>query len=332
MPPDASLASGAAPATVDAAIRRAESIIAAGSDGYRSESPRLDAELLLAALRRCDRARLLADLREPLAADDWAGLDRLARRRAAGEPLAYLVGRRGFHGIELRVNPSVLIPRPETELLVDWALAWLSGSSERSPEAVSGGSGGVGPKGQPRIAAARRVIDVGTGSGAIVLALAAALRARGASMRQSELQLLASDVSTAALATSQDNARRLGLDAWVQFRQADLLPEGEPPYDLVLANLPYIGLDERAGLSRDVSEFEPAEALFAGRDGLALIARLLGNLPGRLASGGAAALEIGYAQGPAVRALASAGFPEARIRVHPDLAGHDRLLTIETGP
>ena len=152
MPPDASLASGAAPATVDAAIRRAESIIAAGSDGYRSESPRLDAELLLAALRRCDRARLLADLREPLAADDWAGLDRLARRRAAGEPLAYLVGRRGFHGIELRVNPSVLIPRPETEHLVDWLLETL----------------------RPAPAPLMQVLDVGTGSGAIAIAVAKA--------------------------------------------------------------------------------------------------------------------------------------------------------------
>ena len=327
---DPTVAASASPVTVDAAIRRAEATIATGAQGYRSESPRLDAELLLAAIRRCDRARLLADLREPLVAGDWEALGKLARRRAAGEPLAYLLGHSWFHGIELRVNPSVLIPRPETELLVDWALGWLrrTPAAGRDPDSTAG----LPSRHIPGPADGVRVIDVGTGSGAIVLALAAALRSRTPPTGAPEPVLFASDISEAALATCRDNAERLGLDSMIQLLHADLLPRGKRPFGLVLANLPYVGLDERSLLRRDVAEFEPPGALFAGPDGLALIQRLLEALPGCLAPGGAAALEIGYAQGRAVLALARRCFPDGRVQIHPDPAGHDRMLTIETGP
>jgi release factor glutamine methyltransferase len=259
----------------------------------------LDAELLLAHSLGTTQAGLLAWLAEPLPADAWARFEALVARRAAGEPVAYLVGRVGFMEVELEVSPAVLIPRPETELVVEWATGWAR-----------------------RLPAAAVVLDVGTGSGAIAVVLAR--RLPGAEVH-------ATDLSLPALALARRNAERLAAPG-IAFHQADLFPGWPERFDLVVANLPYVGTRDLDEVDPAVIAYEPAAALLAGPDGLDEIRRLLPRLPDRLAPGGAAALEIGWRQGPAVVALARAAFPNAAVHLHADLAGLDRWVSIETAP
>jgi len=264
----------------------------------RSPTPILDAEELLAHVLGVSRTALLARGTDGLPAGSRAAFDRLLTRRAAGEPVAYLTGRVWFYGLELEVTPAVLIPRPETEALAEWAIGWAQARG--------------GPLG---------VLDVGTGSGALALALAANVPV--------DLTIHATDVAPAALDVARRNALRFGLAERITFHQADLLPPAPPAFDLVVANLPYVGTDELADVAPDVLLWEPHAALFAGPGGLALIRRLLGLLPGRLSAGAAVGLEIGWRQGAAVVALARAAFPGARVTLRPDLAGLDRIVTIQ---
>ena len=259
----------------------------------------LDAQVLLGDALGRDRAWLLAHPEALLTPDQTATFEEVVARRAAREPLAYIRGRREFWGLDFQVDPNVLMPRPETELLVeramDLAQAWRR---ER----------GVWP----------RVVDVGVGSGAIVVSLAVSL--------PSLPPLLAVDISPAALEIAQANARRHGVASRIVFRHGDLLAGLADPVDLVVANLPYI---ERAVIPTLAPEVrrEPALALDGGPDGLNLFRRLLAQLPAALTPGGWALLEIGAGQGQAVAALAEALRP-AHIRVLPDLAGLDRLVEI----
>jgi release factor glutamine methyltransferase len=272
-------------------------------------SPRLDAELLLAEVRGHGRARLLAELREVLTSDEAERFDRFVERRMAREPLAYLLGSAWFHGLEFSVSPAVLIPRPETELLVDWALGWIAAQDRPL-----------------------QIIDVGTGSGAIALSLAHALSSAGhKGSKRAGLAgpIYASDLSRDALWVAESNAERLGLRDRVRFLEADLLPASPLRFDLVLANLPYVGLDDRDRVMEDVDRYEPHLALYSGPDGLDHIRRLLLTLDGRLAPGGAIALEIGDRQGAALKVLLRDALPGARCAVHKDLAGLDRLATAE---
>jgi release factor glutamine methyltransferase len=257
-------------------------------------SPRLDAEILLAHALDVRRTDVLARLSERLPSDAARRFEHLVARRAAGEPTAYLTGFAPFYDLDLEVSPAVLVPRPETESLVDWALRSLG---RRWPGAV--------------------VLDVGTGSGAIALALA----------RHSpvSLDLHATDASAAALALARRNARRVGLDGVVRFHQADLLPAAPARFDLVVANLPYVA-DEDPDLAADVCRWEPPEALFGGSDGLAEIRRLLDVLPSRLAHGAGVGLEVGAGQAAAVARLLGAALPGAALSVHVDLAGHQRVV------
>jgi release factor glutamine methyltransferase len=249
-----------------------------------SETARLDAELLLAHVLDVDRGRLVLDHKAQVESESSADFEALIARRACGEPIAYLLGRRPFRALELTVDPRVLIPRPETEELVEAAVGML-------------------PSGAT-------VLDVGTGSGAIALALAA---------ERPDLQVRGVDLSADAVTVAELNARRLNLD--VSFTVADLL-EGAPPADAVLANLPYV--ETAAQLPVDVADFEPAQALFGGPDGLDVIRRLAAQLATRPWPA-TALLEIGETQGAAVRALLrDAGF--ARVEVRPDLAGRDRIV------
>jgi len=259
-----------------------------------SATPRLDAEVLLAHALRVTRSALLARMRQPLPTEHEAAFEILVVRRAAGEPVSYITGWAHFYGLTLAVGPGVLIPRPETELLADWAV-----ERARSREG--------------RLAA----LDIGTGSGAIALALAASVDA---------LHVVATDTSPVAVSTATRNAARLGISERVLVYQADLLPPEPARFDLVVANLPYVGTAD-PDLAPDVRLYEPAEALFAGPDGLALIRRLLGALPPRLAPGADLGFEIGWRQGPAVVALTRAALPGADVRLDRDLAGHDRLVT-----
>jgi release factor glutamine methyltransferase len=244
----------------------------------RVDTPRLDAEVLLADALGVTRAELLT---RDLAVEGDAVRrfqDAVRRRGVAREPVAYITGRRGFRRLELDVDPRVLVPRPETELLVEVAVAEL-------------------PRGA-------RVADVGTGSGAVALALAD---------ERPDLRVTGSDVSEDALAVARANGERLGLDvAWVR---ADGLPEGA--WDAVVANLPYVA--EGAALQPEIARHEPRWALFAGADGLSAIRALAGEL-GPIPW---VALEHGFDQADAVRALLrDAGY--GRVESHRDLAGHER--------
>lgn len=277
-----------------------------------SPTAALDAERLLAHVLDRGRAAVLARLREPLAATAAVAFEAVVTRRAAGEPVAYIIGRSDFYRLTLEVTPDTLIPRPETELLAEWAIG----------RARARFDGRESSDARPARGRVRQALDVGTGSGALALALAAHV---------ADLEVHATDVSRAALAVAARNATRLGLVDRVRFHQADLLPPEPRLFDLVVANLPYVAIDD-PDLDPEVRRFEPAEALFAGADGLAIIRRLLEVLPPRLASGADLGLEIGWRQGPAAVALVGAALPGSVVVLHEDMAGHDRLVTAESVP
>lgn len=246
---------------------------------------RLDAQLLLLhALGRPphDRAWLLAHDTDTLPEPLWTALSAQLLRRLAGEPVAYLLGEKEFHGLALRVDLRVLVPRPDTETLVDWALECLEGQ------------------------AAPRVLDLGTGSGAIALALQHA---------RPDARVDAVDASADALAVARANAERLKLP--VHFAQADWLAGADQGYALIASNLPYIAAGDP---HLPALQHEPASALVAGADGLDDIRRIVADAPAHLAEGGWLLLEHGHDQAPAVRQLLAAqGFAEVQSRE--DLAG-----------
>jgi release factor glutamine methyltransferase len=254
-------------------------------------TPRLDAELLLAHVLEVSRERLLTDRALTVSGPAVRAMQDAVRRRAiAREPVAYITNTRHFRRLALHVDPRALIPRPETELLVEVALARL-------------------PRGA-------RVHDVGTGSGAIALAL---------QDEQPDLVVHATDVSEDALALARENGERLGLAvAWLQ---ADLLAGIPDEHDAIVANLPYVPDADRAALAPEIARHEPPEALFAGLDGLDAIRPLIAQA-GPRARVRLMALEVGAGQAPAVAELMStAGFLDTHT--HRDLAGHERVVVAE---
>jgi len=265
-----------------------------------SRSPRLDAELLLAAALGGERLDLFRAPERALTGEERARFNGFIRRREAREPVAYIRGRRGFRTLDLEVTPAVLIPRPETETLVDVALELLA--------AMPQGDG-----------AALEVLDVGTGSGCIALALAA---------ENPFVRVLAVDIDEEALAVARRNAARHGLERRVGFARGDLCDDlpPEPRFDLVVSNPPYVPADEYAALEPNVRDFEPRAALYGGEDGLDAYRRLIPAAARRLRPGGALAVEVGAGEAVAVRALfAAAGvFCEAEERA--DLAGIPRVV------
>jgi release factor glutamine methyltransferase len=268
--------------TVGESLRRATDELAASS-----QTPRLDAELLLAEALGCGRERLVLDrdhVLDPAHADRF---EALVARRLASEPVAYLLGRRDFRRLTLAVDRRVLIPRPETELLVEVALGLPRGAS---------------------------VVDVGTGSGAVALAL---------KDERPDLEIAGVDIGADAIDVARANAEMLGLA--VRFAVGDLLHGVTELPDAVLANLPYV--PDGAVLMDDVAGFEPAIALRGGADGLDVIRRLIGSIADRPSAGRPLllALEIGAEQGPAVAELVrDAGY--RRVEVRRDLAGLDRVV------
>lgn len=245
------------------------------------ETPRLDAELLLAEALGVGREQLVLRASEVVDPPALKRFEAFVRRRAAREPVAYIVGRKPFRHIEVAVDRRVLIPRPETELLVEVGLTLPFGAS---------------------------VIDVGTGSGAVALAL---------KHERGDLSVVGADISADALTVARANAARLALD--VEFANADLLSGLDRRFDAVLANLPYVA--ESFELAPEISLYEPIGALFAGADGLEVIRRLTVQLEGV----GVVGLEVGYDQAGAVDGLLrEAGFESIeRLR---DLAGHERTV------
>ncbi len=245
-----------------------------------------EAKLLLAHVLRRDRAWLAAHADDVVAAQETETFEALARRRRDGEPIAYLIGRREFYGLDLEITPDVLIPRPETELLVDLALARLPADRDA------------------------RVVDLGTGSGAVALAIAAARR---------EAHVVGTDVSSAALALAQRNGARLSIGnvSFVESDWFEALPHER--FDLVVANPPYVAAGDPHLREGDLRH-EPAQALTSGADGLSAIRVIVAAAPAHLASGGWLLLEHGYDQADRVGALLrDAGF--ADVRAARDLAG-----------
>lgn len=230
------------------------------------DSPRLAAEVLLGHVLKWDRARIIGHVRDPLGAGPWAEFQLLVRRSARGEPLNYLTGEREFYGLPFLVTPDVLIPRPETETLVERAF----GLARSRPGAL-------------------RFLDVGTGSGCIAISLARQLpEARG----------WGTDQSRTALAVARENARRHGVEGRLEFVCSDLLEcfSQKPSFDFILSNPPYIAADEMADLPHTVRGYEPGVALDGGQAGLEIYARLIPQTACRLTKSGCLLLEIGAGQ------------------------------------
>jgi release factor glutamine methyltransferase len=282
-----------------------------------SETPRLDAELLLGYVAHVDRTVILAHP-EALVGDGPATAFRAAvERRVAGEPVAYIRGVKEFHGLAFVIDARALIPRPETELLVDLALGEVMRRLTAGERAVAGSWAAV------------RVVDVGTGSGAVAVALGAALRARG--VPAEEVAITATDISPDALDLARENAVGHAVGDRLRFAAADLLPPTETePWAVIAANLPYVRADAMAGLPA-ATHFEPTLALDGGDDGLAVIRRLLALLPAALAADGVALLEIGADQGDAIGAAVGSALPGWAWRVERDLAGLPRVAVVERG-
>jgi release factor glutamine methyltransferase len=288
-----------------------------------SESARLDAELLLGWSMGSDRTAIVAHPDAPVGTDAATRFEEALDRRTRGEPVAYIRGLKEFHGLAFGVDPRALIPRPETEALVDEAVAVIMDKlSSRSGEAGAGeGRGGD----------AIRVADVGTGSGAIAVALAVALRRRRVVMGRN-VTILATDRSAAALELARENTVGHAAADGVRFVEADLLPPVLPDdgarLDVIVANLPYVRSDAVDGLPIAAS-FEPRDALDGGPDGLDVIRTLLARLPDVLADDGVALLEIGADQEQAAPAAAAATLPDWPTTVSRDLAGLPRVLRVE---
>ena len=266
-----------------------------------SDTPGLDAQVLLAHVLDKPRSWVLAHPEIPLAEKKISALEALVARLEKGEPLPYLLGVWEFFGMEFYITPMVLIPRPETEMLVTRAISWLSDS---------------GRQGQKL-----KVLDVGTGSGCIAISLA---------VNVADVIITATDISPAALKVAHRNAEKLGVADRISFIKSDIFPDpiSSIQYSLILANLPYIPTDTLLRLP--VSKHEPPLALDGGASGLVLISHLLKDAPRWLSDGGMLLIEIEASKGKETLSLASDAFPKDRIQLRKDLAGHDRMLEIQS--
>jgi len=268
-----------------------------------SSSPRLDAQVLLSHITQKPRAWFLAHNEYNLTPIQHHQLTDAITRLDAGVPLPYVLGHWEFYNLTFNLSPDVLIPRPETESLVEMGIHWL----QNHPQA-------------------RNAADIGTGSGCIAVSIAVNIP---------DLRINAVDISEGAIDVARGNAIKHGVIDQINFVKGDLLnlPPSEPPnvtepFNLITANLPYIPTETLHQL--DVYQREPTLALDGGPDGLSLIRKLLQNAPPSLAPGGLILLEIEANQGKTAIKLAQKYFKESTITLHPDLAGHDRLLSIQT--
>ncbi len=277
------------PSTIKDALRQATTLLHAATD-----TPQLEAQVLLAHTLDVSRTALLTHPELPVVRHQLTRYRHLVRRRSSGYPLPYLTGQIEFYGLTFEVTPEVLIPRPETETLVDLALA-------RQPATI---------------------VDVGTGSGCIAISLTVHLP---------QATLYAIEISPAALGVAQRNAQRHGVARRVRMLVGNVLTPRPGPVDLIVSNPPYVPSGKCGLLPASVRNHEPRQALDGGPDGLVIVRQLLKQAPAILNTpGGALLIEIGADQGEAVRHLARIFFPHASVRVHPDLSGRDRVVEVET--
>jgi release factor glutamine methyltransferase len=262
--------------------------------GIPPDQAGIDAEVLIRHVLGWDRAKYLASRHEPLPSTASFPFEAALAERERRVPVAYITGHREFWGLDFDVSPAVLIPRPESELIVEAALTFLSDAEARL-----------------------RIADVGTGSGCLAVSLA---------YERLHATLLATDVSEDALAIARRNAERHGVSGRIRFARTSFLTDIQGPFDLIVANPPYVPRSHQATLSPDVRDHEPAVALFGrGEDGLDDVRELLGQSATRLAPSGRVMMEFGYGQGDAVRA----GAERARLDIVDilrDLQGHERTL------
>ena len=271
-------------------------------EDHRVENPRLNAELLLARCLGFSREKLYANLRCEIQADEKKALDELLRRRMAGEPLQYLLGHQEFWSVDLEVDPRVLIPRPETEVLVEEALSILSTFSGRVP----------------------RVLDIGTGSGAIVIALTKEVRA---------ILAVATDISHEALQVARENARKVGVSQRIHFVRGDLLRPFRPltggVFDLILSNPPYVCRSDIEKLTAEVRDHEPRLALDGGEDGLDFYRQISRQVPSHLREGGWLLVEMGQGQGAKISSLLEQSGSFRGPEFVRDLSGIERVVKIQ---
>jgi release factor glutamine methyltransferase len=268
------------------ALSRARGILAP----QNIEDTPLECELLLRHVLGISRTQLYLDLDRRLSPEEEEAFRQLLRRRLSGEPAAYITGHREFYGLDFDVDPRVLIPRPESELLVEEAL----GLAQEHPLST--------------------IAEVGTGSGAIAISLALELP---------EAKIYATDISAPALEVARRNCQKHEVIDRICFLSGDMLEPLPEPVDLIIANLPYVRKSELAGM-----RFEPRLALDGGRDGMGKIRRLCRQLGGKLRPGGFLLLEIGVGQGKEVTALLNALFPTGKIKLMPDLSGIERVVSL----
>lgn len=304
--------------TIGAALKSA----AARLRGAGVETPRLDAEVLLADLLGVDRWRLMTDAGEWLPSAALPVFEGRVARRAAREPVAYILGHKEFWSLDLNVTADVLIPRPETECLVEAAVRWLRNRrpEARRPDAPGARGEPTSPRSPSSGPPPPVVVDVGTGPGTVVLAVASEVEGP---------RYIGTDISPAALAVARWNAEGLGLAARVELAQGDLCePLGalglEGRVDLLVSNPPYVAVPDMRRLAPEIRRYEPAVALEGGPDGLSAIRRLVAEAPRWLRPGGALIFEFGDGQADACLALLREGGAFGPGRIVHDLGGWPR--------
>lgn len=281
------------------------------------ESPRLCAELLLSAAMGCDRLRLYTQHERVPEESIRNRFREHVKSAATGKPIAYILGVKEFFSLSFDVTPDVLIPRPETEILVERALALLGTSPAIGRKRDAEGAAVPPPPRDDPQSPAPSVLDLCTGSGCIAIAIA---------RHEQRASLTASDVSPAAIDVARRNAQRHAVDGRIQFRVGDLfaaIPDGER-FDLIVTNPPYVALSDPESLAPNVRAYEPHLALFAGADGLDVVRRIIAEAPARLNAGGQLLMEIAFNQAANVNALlAQAGWHD--VALYRDAAGHARV-------
>ena len=253
--------------------------------------------MLVCHVLEIDRAQLLSHPEHTLTPHHQRDLDALVQRRRQREPLPYILGAREFYGLDFIVTPAVMVPRPETESLVEHALGWAQARAHVT------------------------IADIGTGSGCIAVSMAVHLPGT---------DIIAVEISPAALEVARRNIRRHGVQKRVRLVQGDLAGPLSEPVDILVANLPYVRDDEIPSLQPEVRDYEPREALAGGPDGTRLITALLKQAPSRLKPGGVVILEMDPRQRNALAQAAVQVFPGADVGVVKDLAGRDRVLVVQS--